>query len=330
MPGPIIRAPENALSTELAAVVAAAGGFLLAARSENTIRAQNSDWRMFDAWCARVDRDSMPAAPETVGLYLSALAKGLADPDDPRPRKASTVARHLATISVRHRRAGFPSPKKFEIVTKTMDGINRSLGRNPAHKDPAESHHLRAMVMSLPDTLLGLRNRVLLLVGFSGAFRRSELVGICFEHVEWVDQGIVVFLPRSKTDQTAKGRHVRIPRGVGVTCPVAALRAWCEEMKDAGITTGPVLRSVRAGHAYEPLTDQTVARVVKGTVAALGMDPRNFAGHSLRSGHVTSAAKAGHMLKGIQDKTGHKSLDMLAQYIHLVGSWEEDSSNGLL
>jgi integrase len=170
------------------------------------------------------------------------------------------------------------------------------------------------MVAPLGDDLRGLRDRALLLVGFAGAFRRSELIAINCTDVEWVPQGLVVTLPRSKTDQDGRGRHVAIPRGAGDLCSVTALESW---LRAARIGEGRVFRAIDChGNVYgDGLSPESVARIIKKRAAAVGLDPARFSGHSLRAGRVTSAAAAGVSEWAIMRVTGHRSEAMLHRYI---------------
>jgi len=184
-------------------------------------------------------------------------------------------------------------------------------------------------ISTLPAGLKGTRDRALLLLGMAGAFRRSELVGIDVEHLEFVGESVVITLPRSKTDQEGQGREVGIPFGQDAnTCPVRALRAW---LTAAGIESGPVLRSVnRHGQVGAGrLTGKSVALVVKHYMAAIGKDAASYAGHSLRAGHVTAAARVGVQARDIMDQTGHKSEAMLRRYIR-DGSLFRDNSAAAL
>lgn len=277
------------------------------AKAPNTLRAYRSDWGHFTAWCAEHGLESLPAAPETVALYLTQLAEA--------GRKASTLQRRLSAISQAHQAAGQASPTQHAAVRATWAGIRRALGTAAAGKAPALTETVRAMVGALPDTLGGLRDRALLLLGFAGAFRRSELVGLNVEDLSVTGAGLVVTLRRSKTDQEGTGRPVGIPYGSSAdTCPVRAVQAWCAA---AGITSGPLFRAVnRHGQvAAGRLSDKAVALVVKRAAAAAGLDPQHYAGHSLRAGLATSAAAAGVSERAIMRQTGHTSERMVRRYI---------------
>jgi integrase len=216
------------------------------------------------------------------------------------------------------------------VAPSALAGLRRQQGTAPDAKAPLTVADLQAIVREhLPSGLKGQRDRALLLVGFAGAFRRSELVGIDVEHVEFVAEGMVVTLPRSKTDQEGAGRKVGIPFGQNaLTCPVGALTAWLEA---AHIASGPVFRSVGLGGRVGAgrLADRAVARTVKHYVAAIGRDPRAFSGHSLRAGHATAAALAGCHERDIMRQTGHRSTTMLRRYIREGSLFRSNSAAAL-
>jgi integrase len=197
-----------------------------------------------------------------------------------------------------------------------FQGIRRTLGSAPDQKNAAITAEVRAMVETLePGTPLGIRDRALLLVGFAGAFRRSELVSLDVADLVFNSDGLVVQVRRSKTDQEGIGRKVGLPFGSNpLTCPVRSLRTWLDT---AGIVSGPIFRSIdrHANIANTRLTDQSVALVVKRCARAAGLDSERYAGHSLRSGLATAAAMADVSERAIMAQTGHKSLPMVRRYI---------------
>jgi site-specific recombinase XerD len=276
------------------------------AKAENTKRAYRSDWSQFVRWCEAKRLLALPATPETVGLYVSALARDFC---------TSTITRHLSAVSQAHQIAGFESPTKAARVRAVMAGIRRANGTAPHSKSPVIIDDLRAMLATIPSGTLGIRDRALLLVGFAGAFRRSELVGLNREDMEFTSDGLVVTLRRSKTDQEGQGRKVGIPIGAHPeTCPVRALEKW---LAVSGIAGGALFHSVdRYGHVQPGrLCDRAVALIVKRYAAACGKDAREFAGHSLRAGLATSAAIAGASERAIMNQTGHRSTAMVRRYI---------------
>lgn len=304
----------------LAALVDQAEAYLRQARAENTRRAYASDWKDFERWCTGRQAPACPAAPSTVALYLTALAA---------THKVSTLTRRLSAISQAHRTAGLPSPTEEAGVRGLMAGIRRSRGTASTAKRPLLVPELQALLAALPENLLGLRDRALLLVGFSGAFRRSELVSLNAEDVLETGDGLVLTLRRSKVDQEAAGRSVAIPRGrEAATCPVQALARWREA---AGIAEGPLfLRVNRHGQVLQHrLSGEAVALVVKRYAARAGLDPKEFAGHSLRAGLATSAAIAGKSERAIMNQTGHKSTTTLRRYIRDANLFRDNAAEGL-
>ena len=287
-------------------------------KAANTRRAYRADWTDFSEWCRQHNRTPLPASPDTVALYLTHCARGL---------KPSTLQRRMATISEAHRAAEHESPTKSTLVRSTWQGIRREKGIATQGKEPALTDHIHCMVEHLPKgKLLSTRDRALLLVGFAGAMRRSELVGLDFSDVVDTEDGLVVTIRRSKTDQYGSGRKIGIPFGsTPLTCPVRSLRAW---IRETGIQEGPLFRAVdRHGKVSETrLSDRTVARVVKRALKAAGRDVEKFAGHSLRAGLATQAAMGGASERSIQDQTGHKSLLVLRRYIRDGSLFRENAA----
>lgn len=241
-----------------------------------------------------------------VALYLTERAETLA---------ASTLNRRMAAISVRHQDHGLDSPTHNPEVRAVLTGIRRTTGTAQRQVTPASIGEVRRMVAHLPDTTIGTRDKALLLVGFAGALRRSELVALNVGDLKTRDEGIRVTLRRSKTDQERKGREVALPYGSDPqTCPVTALRAW---LNHAAITRGPIFRSVdRHGNVSTArLSDRAVANIVKRSAEGAGLDPTEFSGHSLRSGFATTAAAAGANERQIANQTGHTSMEVLRRYI---------------
>jgi site-specific recombinase XerD len=307
----------------LADVAEQARDYVAAAKAPNTLRAYRADWRDFAAWCERHALAALPAAPETVALYLAALAGD---------RKASTLRRRLSAISQAHQAAGLEPPTKSMAVRSTWAGIRRTHGTAEAGKTPVLVADLRRLVATLPESPLGVRDRALLLLGFAGAFRRSELVGLDVGDVRETGDGLVVTLRRSKTDQEGQGAEKGIPYGSDrATCPVRAVRAWLAHL--AGIPGelargAPLFRRVDRHGRIHPgrLSDRAVALVVKRTAAAAGLDPALYAGHSLRAGLATSAAAADVPERVIAQQTGHKSMAVLRRYIRSGSLFRENAA----
>jgi integrase len=254
-----------------------------------------------------------------VAAYLAALADaGL---------KAATIARRLVVISQAHKAADLPSPTSSSLVRRTHAGIRRTIGTAQVAKAPAVVGDLKRMLDSLPATRVGLRDHALLLLGFAGAFRRAELVGLDVADLEFSNAGLVVTLRRAKTDQEGKSRRIGVPYGSSEkTCPVRSLQAWLES---ARIVDGPVFRSLDPFQRVQKrrLSDKAVARIVKRRAAAVGLDPERYAGHSLRAGLATSAAAGGASERVIMAQTGHRSADMVRRYIREGNLWRENAAS---
>ncbi len=290
-------------------------------RAANTLRAYRSDWKQFAEWADSQGLRAMPAAPETVTAYITTLAdQGLA---------VGTIGRRLIAIGQAHAAQGLQFDSRHPLIAATMKGIRRTLGSAQTPKDALLTEDIRAMVKVLPEGLSGLRDRALLLVGFAGALRRSELVGLDVENVKVEQEGMVITLRRSKTDQEGEGQTIAIPRGRhAATCPVQALQEW---LAAAGIAAGPIFRAVdRHGNvAADRLSARAVANIVKRAAAAAGLDPADYAGHSLRSGMATAAARAGANERNIMDQTRHRSVAMVRRYIHRGLLWADNAAGCL-
>ncbi len=288
-------------------VAAALEAFTKASKSPNTRRGYRADWRCFTAWCEHHGLDALPAAPETVALYISALA-GV--------KAASTIRRRLTTISRAHHIAGLETPTRRAIVTEAWDGICSTFGTATTSKSPTRTAQLRTMIATLDvERLIGARDRAMLVVGFAGALRRSELVALDVRDVTAVADGLELIIRRSKTDQRGAGAKVGLPYGSdSLTCPVRSYQAWLEV---SGIEAGAIFRPVTKGGALglQRLSARAVADVVKRTAERAGFDPAPLAGHSLRSGLITSAAEAGVLERDIMRQSRHKSIPVMRSYI---------------
>lgn len=276
------------------------------AKSPATQLAYKTDWRHFSAWCENNAFSSLPATPETVACYLGHLAD--------TGKKAATITRRLVAISQIHQVQGFATPTQNELVRSVLKGIRRTIGTAQDGKTPLVAADIKEIVGGLPDTLIGRRDRALLLIGFSGAFRRSEIVALNYEDLEFTEEGLVVTLRRSKTDQESRGRRIGIPvLPHSDACAVRALREW---LVASGITSDSIFRPVRLGSKISAarLSGFGVARIIKKRLPA-GKDAAKYSGHSLRSGYCTSACSGGAPIKSIQNVTGHRSVDMLLRYV---------------
>ena len=333
--------PPPALSEE---DVPGARSFIDASRAASTRNAYAADWRRFSQWCHARNAPALPANPALVAVYLSALSlRGLAPP---------SVGRALAAIAHMHRRAGLMAPHRSAdgaVVAEVLAGIRRSREDAPDKKLAADADVVMQLLWSITgDSLAALRDRALIAFGMALAARRSELVAIDMADLAWEEKGLRVTIRRSKTDQEGQGAVVAVPEGRRLT-PLAHLRAWLEA---AQITEGAVFRPLWKGGGRqgssggavgkpteeggqqgsvdpdggEPtklhrrvrdarLSDHAVARIVQARAAAAGLDPARYAGHSLRAGFVTAAARAGADVWKIQQVSRHKSMQVLSGYV---------------
>lgn len=300
--------------------VEAARGFISCQLSEATKKAYVSDCRIFAAWCAERGISSLPAAPEAVATFLSYEANHGA--------KYATVGRRAAAINFAHVTASLDSPTKSNLVTAALKGIRRQVGVAPVKKAPATSAKLKEMVRLCPDTLIGKRDRALLLVGFAGAFRRSELVALEVSDIAEEASGLRVVIRKSKTDQEGKGQSIAITRGE-VFCPVLAVLDY---LAASGITEGPIFRAVTKSGKVRPeaLSTKSVAEIIKAYATRAGFDAKEFAGHSLRSGFLTSAAEAGANVFKMVEVSRHKSIETVRGYVRHVELFKNHAGAGLL
>lgn len=303
---------------DLQALVEAATGYADDARSLRTRSAYAWQWTRFSRWCEQHGLVSLPAAAETVALYVADCAEsGL------RP---ASIALALSAISAAHRAARQHSPCTDPIVARVREGVARRLGTAPKQKDPLDLDDLKAIVRTTPANLLGARDRALVLLGFASACRRSELAALDAGDIAFVASGIEMTIRRSKTDQRGPGALKVIAMGRNqATCPVRALQAW---LAVAGITEGPVFRPVdRHGRvASERITGHAVATSIKRAAARAGLDSTRLSGHSLRAGFVTTSKQRGASDAAIMDQTGHKSLEMLRRYTRRIHAWDGAAS----
>jgi site-specific recombinase XerD len=300
---------------DLAELLERAEGYALRAKAPATLRAYATDWRHFTAWCAPRARTPLPAEVRTVAAYLAAHAGRSA---------ITTLRRRLSSISQIHQAAGWPSPTATAEVRLVWQGIVRTYGRRAARRAaPAVTETLRALVAGLDSSRQGHRDRALLLIGFAGFLRRSELVALDVDDLVEVPEGLEVLVRRSQTDQRGEGAVLAIPYGQhAATCPVRAWQAW---LAAAGIGEGPAFRAVdRHGNVGTGrLSDRTVARVVKRAAECAGLDPAEFSGHSLRSGLAVAAAQVGVAEQLIMEQGRWKSPTVVRTYVRRGELWRE-------
>lgn len=318
----LVRMASGVHSPELIDLASDAAITMEAAKAKNTRRAYASDLAHYTLWCKLHRVDPFPASEEMVALYLQSLFRST----EPEYR-TSTMIRRLSAINEHQGWLHFPllSLRK-EPLHSVWRGILRLRGSAPTIKAPLHLEDLRRITDRMDHSLRDTRDRALLLLGFAGAFRRSELVGLTVETVEFRREGIVAFLPRSKTDPAGAGQEVAIPYGSYLdTCPVRSLRAWLDM---TGISSGPLFRWIKPGSQLgdQALSGRSVANIVKKWVTKAGLSPFDFSGHSLRAGHATEAAERGVAERIIMKQTRHKSVVMIRRYIREGDLFRENSA----
>lgn len=283
----------------------------------NTARAYQSDWAAFEAWCTRKALVALPAAPEVVAMYVQHLADPK-DKDDGRQMKLSSIRRHVSSVSVRHQAEGFETPTRRKVVQDVLKGLEAVLPAAQTRRSaaPAATRDVvQLMVSSLPVDIGGLRDRAVILMGYAGAFRRSELVALDLEDLTWEQTHVIATVRHGKTG----ARRVCIKRGCNgaATCPVRTLRAWIDA---SGITSGPLFRSLRYRKAGDQVLEQrlcdgSVSSIIKDAAAAAGLDnAETYAGHSMRRGWVTTAIRSQAEERNIMRHTGHESVVTMRRY----------------
>ena len=289
--------------------------FIRESLSENTRKAYRSDLAHFADWGGE-----LPASAVLVARYLADHADMLAP---------SSLARRVATLSKVHEANAWPNPCRSEIVRATMRGIKRVNGTVQDQARPLLREDLFILLNALGDDPRAKRDRALLLIGWAGGFRSSELVGLDLPDIEEVREGLALHLRRSKTDQTGQGRKIGIPLGRTRHCPVAALSAWLGVLAS---DHGPIFRPVDRHGNVQPdrLRSDAVSTILRNRLANGGIDPEGYSGHSLRAGLATSAIKAGVPTYKVRAQTGHASDLMLSRYVRDAGLFDGNAAGALL
>ena len=296
---------------------------LKSSKSENTIRAYKSDFNDFGLFCAQNGFKSLPTEPKIVSLYLTNLST--------KDCKISTLKRRLVSIGVIHKLKGHYLDTKHPSIIENILGIKRRKGSAQYGKKPLLISNLKLIInvidQSKNDEINQLRDRSIILIGFSGGFRRNEIVSLNYDDLEFVSEGLKITIRKSKTDQFGEGSLKGLPYFDNSNyCPVISLQKWLNISK---IKSGPVFRRFIKGSklSEKRLTDQTVALLIKKYLELAGMDSRNFSGHSLRSGFATSAAESGAEERSIMAMTGHKSTEMVRRYIKEANLFKNNALN---
>jgi site-specific recombinase XerD len=279
-------------------------------KSPNTLRAYKSDYKDFSAFCIKNNFNPLPADPKVLSLYLTNLSQ---------TSKFSTLKRRIASISVIHKLKGHYIDTKHPIIMENLLGIKRQKGSNQKAKKPILINDLKAIIDVINKDKIKeirkLRDKALILVGFAGGFRRSELVALEHEDIEFVREGVKIFVRRSKTDQSGEGMTKAIPSfDNSLYCPVVQLQNWIYELKS------------RKGKVFS-ISDKSVALIIKKYANLAGLDGSKYAGHSLRSGFATSTAESGAEERNIMAMTGHKTTQMVRRYIQEANLFKNNALN---
>ncbi len=301
-------------------LVEATKEFMEASLSASTRKFYKIDWRIFSKWCLDNKINPLPIHHDALCIFLTDQTK--------KGFCVSTLVRRLAAIKLCHDRAGFNSPTKHPSVITTLQGIRRSSNRIIVKKSPATAERIHEMILHCPDNITGLRDKAILLLGFAGAFRRSELVALTINDIELTDDGMRVIIRRSKTDQEGKGFTLAIPNGTNFRI-VDTLFIW---LKAAKIVRGHLFRGIlKNGKVKEfPLTPESIARIVKQYARKCGYNVGNFSGHSLRAGFLTSAAKYGASISKMMEISRHADIQTLAGYIRNENLFENHAGEKFL
>ena len=312
----------NDLTTDLKSLHETTLKNLKSSKANNTLRAYRSDFRDFGAFCAKHGLMSLPSEPKIVSLYLTHLSKN---------SKISTLRRRLVSISMVHKLQGHYLDTKHPIIVENLMGIRRVKGSIQKGKKPLLLNHLKTIIEVIHnqniEDIKKFRDKSIILVGFGGGFRRTEIISINHEDLEFVTEGLKITIKKSKTDQFGEGMIKGLPYFTNeFYCPISNLKKWLEISK---IKSGPIFRRFSKGSSLtdKRLTDQSVALLIKKYLNLAGIDNENFAGHSLRSGFATVAAEAGADERSIMAMTGHKSTQMVRRYIKEANIFKNNALN---
>ncbi len=315
---------ETTHSLEISNIIDVAQGFADASIAKNTQRAYATGWKAYSEWCATIRADPMTTKPieGLISCYVAHMAS--------TGSKIATIRCYLSGILATYRSRGIEVNGKHSKLVDVLKGISRTLPKRPTRKSPTLTEDIHAMVKAIPvcrgseQLLTGIRDRAILLLGFSGAFRRSELVALTTDDLTWTPEGVIALVRQSKNDQAGEGLDKYIPYGVeDLTCPVRALREWLDA---AEIQSGPIFRAInRHGHmSNKAMSGESIACIVKQN-PHITPNRDKFSGHSLRAGFITSATKRGVSRASIMQHTGHKS-NAVDVYIRLGEGFEESAA----
>ena len=313
----------NNLITDLKALQEETLLNLQSSKAKNTLRAYKSDFNDFGLFCAHNGFKSLPSEPKIVSLYLTHLST--------RDIKMSTLKRRLVSIGVIHKLKGHYLDTKHPIIIENIMGIKRRKGSIQKGKKPLLINSLKMIINVIDEynklDIVKLRDRSIILMGFSGGFRRSEIVSLNYDDLDFVSEGLKINLKRSKTDQFGEGSVKGLPYFDNTKyCPVLSLKNWIQV---SNINSGPLFRrfSKSSKLLENRLSDQTIALLIKKYLKLAGIENKNFSGHSLRSGFATSAAESGAEERSIMAMTGHKSTEMVRRYIKDANLFKNNALN---
>ena len=296
---------------------------LQSSKANNTVRAYKSDFNDFGIFCAQNGFKSLPSDPKIVSLYLTHLST--------KDAKMSTLKRRLVSIGVIHKLKGHYLDTKHPAIIENIMGIKRRKGSIQKAKKPILINSLKLIIDVIDQQnkqeIKKFRDRSIILIGFSGGFRRNEIVSLDYDDLDFVPEGLKINIKRSKTDQFGEGFTKALPYfDSSQYCPVVSLKNWLDISK---ITSGPVFRRFVKGSKLSEnrLTDQTVAILIKEYLNLAGINSKNYSGHSLRSGFATSAAESGVEERNIMAMTGHKSTEMVRRYIKEANLFKNNALN---
>jgi len=296
---------------------------LQSSKAVNTVRAYRSDFNDFGLFCAKNGFKSMPSEPNVVAMYLTYLST--------KEMRMSTLKRRLVSIGIIHKLKGHYLDTKHPSIIENMMGIKRRKGSIQRGKKPLLINYLKAIINVIDETknqeIKKLRDRSIILIGFSGGFRRNEIVSLDYEDLDFVEEGLKINIRRSKTDQFGEGFKKALPYfDSSEYCPVVSLKKWIDVSK---IKSGALFRRFNKGSKVSEnrLTDQTVALLIKEYLGLAGIDNKNYSGHSLRSGFATTAAESGVEERSIMAMTGHKTSEMVRRYIKEANLFKNNALN---
>ena len=312
----------NELTTDLKILHEATLNNLKSSKANNTLRAYKSDFKDFGAFCYKHSLSSLPTEPKIVSLYLTYLSKH---------SKISTLRRRLVSIGMIHKLKGHYLDTKHPIIIENLMGIRRTIGSIQKGKKPILINHLKLIIKSINeqnvDEIKKLRDKTIILIGFGGGFRRTELISVDYDDLEFVPEGLKINIRKSKTDQFGEGMIKGLPYfNEENYCPVINLKKWLEISK---IKSGPIFRRFTKGSKLtdKRLSDQSVVLLIKQYLKIAGIENKNFAGHSLRSGFATVAAESGADERSIMSMTGHKTTQMVRRYIKEANIFKNNALN---